>query len=184
MLYKAVVPGTFDPFTYGHMWVVSQALKMASSVTVLIGASEKVPMATARARQLLIQEVFAEMNDPMDHPGGKHATTVVTCEIVPVGATVVQVADDLKASLIVRGIRTAPEYEHEHTLATINRELAPHITTVLVPTPDMLRSVSSSNVRALMAVAKSNPAAVMLIEKMVPLPVFEMIRRRILKSSC
>lgn len=175
MLYKAVVPGTFDPFTHGHMWVVSQALRLASNVTVLIASSEKVPTATARARQLLIQEVFADMNDSLLPP-------LVTCEIVPVGATVVQVADDLKASLIVRGIRTAQEYEHEHSLAAVNRELAPHITTVLVPTPDMLRSVSSSNVRALMSVAKSSPNAVKLIENMVPPPVFETIRRRILNT--
>jgi pantetheine-phosphate adenylyltransferase len=129
-----VYSGSFDPFTLGHLWVVQQAATLFARVHVVVAdnASKQTLFTTEERVAMIVHEVTQLPN-------------------VTVGAThgmVVDYARDAGATVLVRGFRGAEDAEAEILLAQDNRELAPDIVTVALPSMAALREVSSSRLRA------------------------------------
>ena len=126
-------PGSFDPFTIGHYDVVCRALQLFDRVVIGIGTNPlKKNLFTEDERLRFIREATKDLRN--------------VDVVVYHGLT----ADYCKANritCIVRGIRSAFDYEHENITAQANRRLHHHIDTVFLPARAEHAFVCSSVVR-------------------------------------
>lgn len=128
----ALFAGSFDPFTLGHENIVRRGLEIFDEVIVGIGINPlKQPMMSAEARKQFIEAIFA------DEPRVK---------VIAYEGYTVDAAGASGACFLLRGVRTAKDFEYEKALAEANRNLA-SIETVLINTLPQLEHISSSLVR-------------------------------------
>jgi len=129
----AIYPGTFDPFTAGHLFVVRRAASLFQHVVVLVGCNpDKVPLFTVNERLHMIREATRRLpNVGADASDG----------------LVVDYAHEVGATALIRGLRDPDDARAESALAELNWSLAPEITTVLLPAPPDLRAVSSTGAK-------------------------------------
>jgi pantetheine-phosphate adenylyltransferase len=120
----AVCPGSFDPLTNGHVDLVTRAARLFDRVVVAILVNEqKTPLLPAAERLVLAREVFA----------GESRVQVDTFD-----GLLVDYAVRVGAAAIVRGLRSAGDFEYEWPMAVTNRHLQPSVETVfLVPAPEV-----------------------------------------------
>ena len=129
----ALYPGSFDPLTLGHVDVLERAALMFDKVVVAVLAnSTKQPLFTVDERVELIRE----------HVGGNTQIEVATFQ----GLTV-EIAHEVGAIAIVRGLRATSDFETEFQMALMNRRLAPDIHTVFLMTALANVYVSSSIIK-------------------------------------
>ena len=132
----ALFPGSFDPFTAGHEDIVRRALGLFDRVVVAVGINPaKQGLLSAEQRVRLIERVFAD--EPRVEVTRYEGLTVGECERVG-------------ARWIVRGVRGGVDFEMERTNATVNKDSAPNVETVMICTRPELEVVSSSVVRELL----------------------------------
>ena len=108
---KVLYPGSFDPPTYGHMNVVSQATEIFDEVIIAVmkNQSKKEQLFSIDERVALLKEIYKNYQK----------VKVISGE----GAAVdVALLKDCKT--ILRGLRTTTDFEYELQLATINRKLS------------------------------------------------------------
>lgn len=130
----ALYPGTFDPFTIGHLSVLERALPLFDKIVVAIGVNDaKKCFSPIQQRVEEISLLFT------DEPKVK----VVSYE----GLTV-DVAKQEGAEYILRGVRSVADFQYEQQLADINRNIS-GIETVLLYTLPEQSYISSSMVREL-----------------------------------
>lgn len=133
----AIFPGSFDPFTRGHEAIVKQALALFDRVIIAIGENiGKNSLLSPLQRQALIEQLYA--NDER-------------VEVKTYSTLTIELARQVGAQAIVRGVRNITDFEYERTMAQTNKRLAPYIETILLLTPPELNDVSSSTVRELMS---------------------------------
>ena len=128
----AVYPGSFDPITRGHEDLIHRSLAFVDNVVVAVAInSAKQPLFSLQERVALIQQCVREPR----------------VEVQAFDGLLVNFAQSVGASLIVRGLRAVSDFEYEFQMALMNRNLGPTIETVfLVPASD-LTYLSSSLVR-------------------------------------
>lgn len=133
----AIFPGSFDPFTRGHEAVVEQALQLFDRVVIAIGDNvSKNSLLSLKNRLRLIHRLYE--NNPK-------------VECVAYSTLTGDLAREVGAQAIIRGVRNTIDFEYERTMAQTNSRLFPEIETVLLLTPPSLADVSSSTVRELIA---------------------------------
>ena len=136
---KCLFPGSFDPFTLGHKSIVDRTLQFAEEVMIAIGVNAgKKSMFSLEERMAQIQKVYA------DEPRVKVASYE--------GLTT-DFAESIGATAMVRGVRTAQDFEFERMLADVNRKLS-GIETILLITEPQYSAISSSVVRELLSYGK------------------------------
>lgn len=130
----AIFPGSFDPFTKGHLATVARSADLFDEVivTVMTNTSKKA-LFTPEERVALIAEATADL-----------ANVSVQAHA---GALTVDIAHELNAQYIVRGLRNASDYTFENEIALANAKLAPDIVTVLLPTRAEQQGIASSIVK-------------------------------------
>ena len=132
----AIFPGSFDPFTRGHANIVEQALQLFDNVVIAIGDNVgKRSLLSLTNRLRLIRRLYE--NNPK-----------VSC--VAYSTLTGELAEEMGAGAIIRGVRNSIDFEYERTMAQTNKRLFPGITTVILLTPPELNDVSSSTVRELL----------------------------------
>jgi pantetheine-phosphate adenylyltransferase len=136
---KCLFPGSFDPFTLGHKSIVDRILPMADEVVIAIGVNAgKKSMFSLEERMAQIQKVYA--NEPRVKVASYEGLTT-------------DFAESIGANVMVRGVRTAQDFEFERTLADVNRQLT-GIETILLITEPQYSAISSSVVRELLSYGK------------------------------
>jgi pantetheine-phosphate adenylyltransferase len=132
----AVVPGSFDPVTLGHIDVIGRAAKIFDELHVLVVHNpDKSALLPIAQRVSLIEQSIAEANlTPNIH---------VTSWSV---GLLVDYCTEVGASVIVKGIRSQVDVAYETPMAIVNRNLAGVETVFLLPAPANAH-VSSSLVR-------------------------------------
>jgi pantetheine-phosphate adenylyltransferase len=133
----AVVPGSFDPVTLGHLDVIGRAAGLFDEVHVLVvhNPDKKPAMFDAVDRVRLIEESFVETGVPDNVRVGEWTSGLLVDYCRQVGATV-----------LVKGVRSGEDVAYETPMAIMNRHLADVETVFLLP--DASRShVSSSLIR-------------------------------------
>src|SRR6478752_3469307 len=122
----AVVPGSFDPVTLGHLDVIGRAAGIFDELHVLVvhnpGKTALLPIAQ---RVSLIQESIAEAGIP--------GTIVVTSWSV---GLLVDYCTEVGATVLVKGIRSEVDVAYETPMAIVNRDLAGVETVFLLPSPE------------------------------------------------
>jgi pantetheine-phosphate adenylyltransferase len=129
----AIFPGSFDPITKGHENMLLRALPLFDEVIVAIGQNtNKKYMFSLEQRKAWIEKVFEK-------------ETKIRVETFT-GLTI-NYCKTVNAQFIIRGLRTASDFEFESLIAQNNKILAPSIETVFLCTVPELSAVSSTVVR-------------------------------------
>ncbi len=132
----AVVPGSFDPVTLGHLDVIERAAGIFDEVHVLVVHNPaKAALLPVAQRVSLIERAIAD--------AGYEGTFVVTSWTV---GLLVDYCTDVGASVLVKGVRSQIDVAYETPMAIVNRNLAGVETVFLLPDPAHAH-VSSSLVR-------------------------------------
>ena len=114
----ALFPGSFDPFTAGHEAILRRILPLFDKIVVAVGVnSEKQYMFSVDERLALIRKKLS------DCP---------SVEVTSYSGMTIDLCHRLGAKVIIRGIRTAKDFEYEQTVAAVNRLQDPSIETLLV----------------------------------------------------
>jgi len=134
----ALFPGSFDPITNGHLDVVRQAVRLVDRLVLAIGTHPgKAPLFLAEERLAMLGETCA----PIAHEA--------KCEInyMTFADLVVSAAKREGATLIIRGLRSAADFEYEMEMAGMNGVMAPEVQTVFVPASPEVRPITATLVR-------------------------------------
>jgi pantetheine-phosphate adenylyltransferase len=133
----AVFPGSFDPFTVGHENIVLRGLGLFDRIIVAIGKhSTKKPLLDIEARVRMINQVFG------------------TCDQVSVDSfegLTVDYCRKVKATHMLRGIRTAADFEYERAIAQINKRMLPTVESIFLLTTPEHTPVNSTIIREIIA---------------------------------
>jgi pantetheine-phosphate adenylyltransferase len=129
----AVFPGSFDPFTIGHEGIVRRALCLFDEIIVAVGANAlKKSYYPLDVREAMITKIFGdEPRIKVDHYEG---LTVDYCR-------------NLGAKYLLRGLRTAADFEFERAIAQVNKALASDVESVFLLTIPEHSPINSSIVR-------------------------------------
>lgn len=130
---KALFAGSFNPFTVGHADIVKRGLELFDEVVIAIGENQDKPSADIQERLQAIRDVYKDESR-------------VRVEVYH--SLTVDFAREIGACALLRGVRTAQDFEYERQMADANRALAGIETVVLFSLPE-LGFVSSSLVRDL-----------------------------------
>ncbi|MFC3211192.1 pantetheine-phosphate adenylyltransferase [Planomicrobium okeanokoites] len=135
----AVVPGSFDPITMGHLDIIKRASKIFDEVKVVVmNNSSKNPLFNVEERIALIAEVTSAIpNATVDSFGG----------------LLIDYAVEVKANAIIRGLRAVSDFEYEMQITSMNRFLNEDIETLFMVSNNQYSFLSSSIVKE---VAKYN----------------------------
>lgn len=131
----ALFPGSFRPFTRGHYSIVERGLQLFDRVVIAVGINiDKDPEGVGAAAA--VQSISAlYVEEPR-------------VEVVSYTGLTVDAARDCGAQFLLRGVRSAKDFEYERDMADVNRKLSGIETVLLYSLPD-LAAVSSSVVREL-----------------------------------
>ncbi|MBT4246527.1 MAG: pantetheine-phosphate adenylyltransferase [Flavobacteriaceae bacterium] len=131
---KAIFPGSFDPFTLGHLDVLKRSLSLFDEITVGIGKNDqKKTMFSEQQRLEFIKKCFK--NESKIKVESYEGLTIDFCK-------------KIGAKFIVRGIRNNGDFEFEKAIARTNRKLS-KIETIFLLTSAKTSFISSSIVREL-----------------------------------
>ncbi len=130
---KAVFPGSFDPITIGHVDIVNRALPIFDEIIIAIGVNtQKKYLFPLEQRKDWIAKVFKD--NPKVKVDSYEGLTINYCHSV-------------QADYIVRGIRSAADFEYEKTIAHLNNAMQADIETILILSKPELAPISSTIVR-------------------------------------
>ena len=156
----AVVPGSFDPITNGHLDIIKRGAKVFSEVNVVImNNSAKNSLFSVEERIALIQEVTASI------PNVKVETSA---------GLMIDYAKSVGATAVIRGLRAVSDFEYEMQITSMNRVLDESIETFFIMTNNQYSFLSSSIVKE---VAKYGGD----ISELVPRQVEEALREKFKK---
>ncbi len=154
----AVYPGTFDPVTHGHLDLVERGRRHFDKVIVaILSNTDKEPMFSLDERAGFIREAVSGWDN---------------VEVDRFDGLLVDYARRVGASLIVRGIRAASDFEYELQMAMMNRRLEPKLETVFLIPSETYSYLSSRLVREIAHLGGN-------LEGLVPEPVREALRKRV-----
>ncbi|CEK14667.1 Phosphopantetheine adenylyltransferase [Chthonomonas calidirosea] len=153
----ALVPGSFDPVTNGHLDIIQRAVELFDEVRVVVARnSSKTPLFTVEERLEMLREVCAPLaRVSVDSFEGLLVNYALEC-----GATV-----------IVKGLRFVSDFEYELQMALMNRRLNSAIETVFLPTSAPYSDLSSSIVKEIARLGGS-------VEGLVPEIVQQRLREK------
>lgn len=133
MSIRAVYPGTFDPVTNGHIDLIHRSAALFDEVVVaILNNTAKTPLFSVEDRVEMLNEVIRDMRN---------------VRITTFGGLLVDYAQQIGASVIVRGIRAISDYEYELQMALMNRRLSSAVETVFLMPAEAYSYLSSRLVK-------------------------------------
>ncbi len=155
---RAVYPGTFDPFTNGHLDVAERGLKLFGSLTVAVAeGGKKAPLFSLKQR---IEQV----------KGSLRGLSGVRVE--GFSRTLVEYLGKSGSRVVLRGLRTLSDYDYEVQMALFNRQLDPQVETVFVVASPEYAAVNSGLVKEVAALGQD-------VSALVPGPVLKALKARL-----
>ena len=157
-----VYAGSFDPLTVGHMWMIEQGAALFDRLVVAIGInSDKRYTFTIEERLAMIEESLRDMRTV--------AVTSFTNQYL------MDFAQSVRATHVLRGIRSGSDYEFERSMRYVNGDLDRRICTVFLMPPRDIAEVSSSMVKSLVGPRGWRS----VVRKYVPPPVYKRLLKRL-----
>lgn len=155
----AIVPGSFDPMTLGHLNILRRASELYDQVylAILINPSKKY-LFDLETRKKIAEEACA---------------TIPNVTVVSDDGLLVDLARKLECSVIIKGTRDEKDFIYEKQMAIYNKNLAPEIETLFLPCNSDLFDVSSTKVRALLSAGDYENA-----QKFLPQGAIEIILKQ------
>src|SRR5205085_325932 len=138
MLRVALYPGSFDPVTNGHLDLVKHAVGLCDRLIVAIGVHPgKKPLYSTEERLDMVRAVFG--------PVAAKAGCALDCTTYD--NLTVTAAQKAGATIMIRGLRDASDFDYEMQLAGMNETMAPEVHTVFVPASAAVRPITATLVR-------------------------------------
>ena len=131
-----VYAGSFDPLTVGHLWMIEQGVLLFDCLVVAIGTNLE------KRYTFTLDERMAMLHDSLK--SFRNVSLVSFSD-----RYLIDFAQSLGATHVLRGIRSESDYEYERTMRYINGDLDGHICTVFLMPPRDIAEVSSSMVKNL-----------------------------------
>ena len=137
----AIVPGSFDPITYGHIDIVKRAAQLYDTVylAVMINDQKKYTFSIEERERIARAAIF----------------NVPNVTVISSSGMLWKLADELCADAIVKGYRNQTDYDYEQKMAEFNAEKNPAAKTVLLQADTRYNALSSTAVREKMSNNKS-----------------------------
>ncbi len=155
---KAIYPGSFDPFTNGHLDILERSLKIFSEITILIaGTAKKTSFFSVDERLELIREIVK--NNPK-------------VKVDSTRGLIMEYARKHNVNAVIRGLRTPTDFEYEYMMATMNKSIHPACETVFMMTSQGLYFISSTMIKELYLYGGD-------VSTYVPAPVLQKLREKI-----
>jgi pantetheine-phosphate adenylyltransferase len=134
----ALFAGSFDPITNGHLDVVRSAVRLADLLVLAVGIHPgKTPLFSADERLAMLDEIC--------RPLGQGAGCDIVCTTF--GDLVVSAAKRAGATILIRGLRDAGDFDYEMQMAGMNAVMAPNVQTVFLPASPEVRPITATLVR-------------------------------------
>ena len=131
-------PGSFDPVTFGHLDVIARAARLVDRLVLGVGVHHGKQALIAAGQRI---ELLEQVTRPIaEHTGVK--ISIETFDDLAVDA-----ARRAQASLIIRGLRDATDFDYEVQMGQMNGALAPDIETVFLAASPATRMIASSLVK-------------------------------------
>lgn len=128
----ALFPGSFDPITMGHVDIIRRAAPLFEELIIGLGSnSQKTSLFSVEQRLLWIKEEFADLP---------------SVKVLEYQGLTVNFCKQIGASFIIRGLRSAPDFEYEKSIAQFNKAME-GIDTLFFMTEPALSPISSTIVR-------------------------------------
>ncbi|MFD1862371.1 pantetheine-phosphate adenylyltransferase [Planococcus chinensis] len=129
----AVVPGSFDPITMGHLDIIKRASTIFDEVKVVVlNNSSKNPLFTVEERMGLISEV---------------TESIPNVDVDTFSGLLIDYSVEVKANAIIRGLRAVSDFEYEMQITSMNRFLNENIETLFMISNNQYSFLSSSIVK-------------------------------------
>ena len=138
----ALIPGSYDPITLGHVNVIERAAKIADKVYVAVMNND-----SAKHSSVLNSKTYMFSMDERVELAKRSLSHIENVEVVSSRGMLIDLFDELSADVIIKGIRTSADLEYEMIHAKWNKEHNPRLETLFLPADDSLASVSSTLVR-------------------------------------
>ena len=130
---RAVYPGSFDPVTNGHIDLIQRSATLFDEVIVaILRNTDKTPLFTVEERIEMLNLAVKDL---------KNVT------VTSFAGLLVDYVTEIKASVIIRGIRAVSDYEYELQMALMNRRLSNRIETVFMLPAEAYSFLSSRLVK-------------------------------------
>lgn len=134
----ALFAGSFDPITLGHLDVVRGAVRLADKLVLAVGVHPgKTPLFSPDERLAMLREICT----PVARAAGCEFACLTFADLV------VSVAQREGATILVRGVRDATDFDYEMQMAGMNGAMAPEISTVFLPAAPAVRPITATLVR-------------------------------------
>ena len=151
-----IIPGSFDPMTFGHLSIILKASEIFDNVVVAILNNDDKKGFLSLAERKAIAEATCD---------GIENVKVITAD-----GLLVDLARSLDVKYVVKGVRNTIDFEYEQNMAKINKALAPEVQTIYIPCDPAFEVVSSTFVRELHKNGKNivqfvHPVAVKIINE-------------------
>jgi pantetheine-phosphate adenylyltransferase len=162
----ALYAGSFDPVTNGHLDVVRQAVGLADELVLAIGIHPgKAPLFSTEERMAMLRETCGE------------AARAAGCVLryATFADLVVTAAQREGATVLIRGLRDATDFDYEMQMAGMNGAMAPAVRTVFLPASPPVRPITATLVRQIAAMGGD-------VSKFVPAAVAERLAARFAKT--
>jgi pantetheine-phosphate adenylyltransferase len=134
----ALFAGSFDPITNGHLDVVASAVRFVDQLVLAVGVHPgKAPLFSPEERVAMLEEICT--------PIGRKAGCEITCTTF--GDLVVSAARRVGATILIRGLRDAGDFDCEMQMAGMNAAMAGEVQTVFLPASSEVRPITATLVR-------------------------------------
>lgn len=158
--------GSFDPITLGHVDVVRNAVRLLDRLVLAVGLHPgKTPLFSAEERLEMLEEICT--------PLGKAAGCEVACTTF--ADLVVSAAKRAGATVLIRGVRDATDFDYEMQMAGMNGTMAPDVQTLFLPASPAVRPITATLVRQIAGMGGD-------VSAFVPAPVAARLKKKFTKA--
>jgi pantetheine-phosphate adenylyltransferase len=158
---KAVFPGSFDPPTFGHLHVVERSCGIFEELFVVVAVNrQKTTLFTPEERLALLEELLESYPNVSVH----------LCDTL-----IVDFAHKNGCKVLVRGVRSVPDFSYEFEVSLLNKSLDPTIETFIMPTDPKYFVLRSSAIKELASFDGD-------LSSMVPPTVAQALRKKVRDS--
>jgi pantetheine-phosphate adenylyltransferase len=127
-------PGTFDPVTNGHLDIIGRAVKLVDRLVIGVAQNDdKGPLFSTAERVEMIKAEVARFDADI--------------EVRPFSSLLMHFAEELNASVIVRGLRAVADFEYEFQMTAMNQRLNSDIETVFLMADPRHQAIASRLVK-------------------------------------
>jgi len=133
-------PGTFDPITNGHLDIIGRAVKLVDKLVIGVAVnSGKGPLFTLDERVAMVEREITHLREKAE------------IVVLPFESLLMHFAEEVGASIIVRGLRAVADFEYEFQMTAMNQQLNRQIETVFLMADPRHQAIASRLVKEIAA---------------------------------